>query len=640
MINNYNIVAEIVGLVISALLIFLMIFSKPRKTIVYILDMLGVCIVFTSTFTRLYLYTLSASPQTYSPFWFKFVCFILFMQYIVLLDLILAYVSLLSIKSRQNPKTLITIISIFSMIYFFTFTSLLFSGNMYIVTQNNIKFTPYYNLCPIFGILCTLMCIVIILYYRKTLAKIVFQYMIFFTPLEIVMLMSQLKNLHIVFSSITYILPFVIFYLLFHSNPYDEITGCQNRHSYETKFLDNLLLKRKFLIINVVFPKARQNETEFEKSLMAHISNGKSRRIEDIQHGINIYSINPHHYAMIADIRNTSQIENIVMKVKDILEDSTNLPASKSHIHFKLIAFNNNHYIDSVQKLFSLQKYLFAKLGREIKNEHYIAIEKDYEEFNSQYEVETLLANIKNEFDLDDARVICYAQPIYSVNDNSFRTAEALMRLDLDGSILYPDRFIHMAEVNGSIHTLTCIMLNKVCKKIRELDPLYDFDAITINCSTTEFADANLYKELLDIINQNEIPCTKIRLELTESAMSDNYDVVLKNIENLRDAGISFYLDDFGTGYSNLERIITCPFKTIKFDKSLLYKSMDNSGMENLVDSMVDVFKKQGFILLVEGVEDESQNQYSIEKGFNYIQGYKYAKPVPIDELTNYFNKK
>ena len=100
-----------------------------------------------------------------------------------------------------------------------------------------------------------------------------------------------------------------------------------------------------------------------------------------------------------------------------------------------------------------------------------------------------------------------------------------------------------------------------------------------------------------------------------------------------------FYLDDFGTGYSNLERIIGCPFNTIKFDKTLLYKSLDNSAVSDIVSHLTSVFKEQGFVLLIEGVENEEQASYSIDKGFDYIQGYKYAKPQPVINLKDYFDK-
>ena len=85
---------------------------------------------------------------------------------------------------------------------------------------------------------------------------------------------------------------------------------------------------------------------------------------------------------------------------------------------------------------------------------------------------------------------------------------------------------------------------------------------------------------------------------------------------------------------------MNCPVKTIKFDKTILYKSLDDDRMDDILTYMIEVLKKNGFITLVEGVEDESQNQYSVKRGFDYIQGYHYAKPGPIEDLKKYFNRK
>lgn len=123
----------------------------------------------------------------------------------------------------------------------------------------------------------------------------------------------------------------------------------------------------------------------------------------------------------------------------------------------------------------------------------------------------------------------------------------------------------------------------------------YDFDAVTINCSASELSDRNFCREVLNIIRKNGVKTSDIRLELTESMMIDNYEAVMYNMQQLNQSGIKFYLDDFGTGYSNFERIIKCPFNTIKFDKTMLYKALDDENMDELTRYMVKLFKKQGF---------------------------------------------
>jgi EAL domain-containing protein (putative c-di-GMP-specific phosphodiesterase class I) len=179
-----------------------------------------------------------------------------------------------------------------------------------------------------------------------------------------------------------------------------------------------------------------------------------------------------------------------------------------------------------------------------------------------------------------------------------------------------------------------------VCKAVESLVEYYDFDAISINVSSKELSNGSMYQDFLDIIEKYDIDVSKIRMEITETAMFENYELANRNMEILDKEGIQLYLDDFGTGYSSLERVMNCPVKTIKFDKALLYKSLDDNRMDDILTYMIEVLKKNGFVTLVEGVEDESQNQFSMDRGFDYIQGYHYAKPGPIEELKNYFTRK
>ncbi len=640
MLNTYNIVAEQLLATFSCITLFLMFYIKPRKTIAYIVNFTGIVLSITTTVTHIYLISLAGSVDTFNAGRFKLACIAFYTQYTLVLALMYIYTSLFSSKHRIYIKNVFAKALVLSMAYICIFAYVTAADSVYTAEGGVIRFSPVFKIYLLIGILNTVLCMSNCYKNRASIASVSYRYSCFVLPLSIVVFIAQMFCKIIQFSSFTYVLPFILFYLLFHSNPFDEISGCQNKYSFETRFVDNMMLRKRFLIVNVVFPKLKNADQNYLKDKIYHISAEKCREIARLHRGIHLYTFNIHNYALSVNVKNDEETQKIIDGVQQILDMPTPQAMQRSLLCYKMIAFKNNPKVDTLPKLSYFMKYLFSKLSQDTSNEYYVASEKDYEDFASQYYISQMLDDIKNRFDLDDERVLCFAQPIYSVEHKTFRTAEALMRLQLDGKIVYPDKFIPLAEQNGCIHTLTCIMLNKVCQQVRRLSADYDFDAITVNCSTTEFSEKNLHSELLAIIRRNNIPCSKIRLELTESAMFDDFSTVMHNIEMLRQSGVQFYLDDFGTGYSNLERIISCPFKTIKFDKSLLYKSMNSEGMNDLVVSMVDVFKKQGFVLLVEGVEDDEQNQYSIDKGFNYIQGYKYAKPVPIDELTNYFTAK
>ena len=112
-----------------------------------------------------------------------------------------------------------------------------------------------------------------------------------------------------------------------------------------------------------------------------------------------------------------------------------------------------------------------------------------------------------------------------------------------------------------------------------------------------------------------------------------------ERLNELRDSGIKFYLDDFGTGYSSFERIMKLPFDIIKFDRSLTVASGVDVKTETMVSYLAHMFTDMNYSVLYEGIEDENDEERCIAMFARYLQGYKYSKPIPIEQLTDYFVK-
>lgn len=527
------------------------------------------------------------------------------------------------------------------MIIYTLFTIYAFMAvDMYSVTKNYIIFSKFFNAYIIVGIIVAIISLITSIINRKYLARVVRMLLYIFILFDIVVLLLQLRNDKIIFISISYVIPFLLFYIIFHSTPFDEVAGGQGKDSFETRFLDYKYIHKNCSVIFIEISRIIIDGEYHAKEQYRYFEAEKCREIEMISKTISIYKLQTNQYAFIFSAQNSDEEHILISKIRKILDEPIIYMLASLKLRYRMVVFHNNSYITDPSRMYSLISYCLNNLGTNSHNSCYICTDEDYEAFYKQYQIERLLIDIRNKNDLNDERVLCYTQPIYSIKHNSFRTAEALMRLKLGDEIIYPDSFISIAEQTGCIHSLTCIILNKVCQAINKIDADYDFDAITVNCSTTEMSDTNMYTKFLDIIKENKTNPSHIRLELTESAMYDDFNAINYNIQMLKKNGVNFYLDDFGTGYSNLERIMNFPFMTIKFDKSLLYKAISDNNMDELVEGMVNIFKKRGFILLVEGVENDEQSQYSINKGFDYIQGYKYAKPIPVNELINYFSKK
>ena len=649
LIGNCNVTAELVSLIVAGFLTFLMLYSNPRKTSSYQIIHYGILLSMISIATQLAFFYSQAHTDMFNRELRLFLSLAFLAEYLVLLMMLYVYICLLSTRTLHHTKNLQSKVLSFGCTYAIAVFAFAVSGKLPDIIDGLLPLEYYINFYAIFGIITCLICLLSILLNKHSIPKVVNKYALIFIPVDFIMLSVQFMTSNIIFSSLTYVLPFLIYnnnfnvasyliyYILFHSNPYDELIGCQNMHSFEARFTDSVSMKRKFLVVYLNFPQLKNVNYAIHNEKVEETAANVCRRIEKLHHMVHIYRFTNDEFAMILYIKDENKIKQFLNNVEMAIIDY--MTASSYTINYRIAAIQNNPVVSSTHKLSSMSAYLFNKIANEPGNQCYLATDKNYKEFHEAYKIEQLLLDIRNKNDLDDERVLCYAQPIFSVNNNSFRTAEALMRLSLDGTIIYPDKFIPIAEKNNCIHTLTRIILNKVCKIVAEFEKKYDFDAITINCSSSELSNRNLFDELMAIINSNNIMPEHIRLELTESAMFDDFNMVIHNMEKLNESGIKFYLDDFGTGYSNLERIIGCPFNTIKFDKTLLYKSLDNSAVSDIVSHLTSVFKEQGFVLLIEGVENEEQASYSIDKGFDYIQGYKYAKPQPVINLKDYFDK-
>lgn len=636
-IGNCNVTAELVSLIVAGFLTFLMLYSNPRKTSSYQIIHYGILLSMISIATQLAFFYSQAHTDMFNRELRLFLSLAFLAEYLALLMMLYVYICLLSTRTLHHTKNLQSKVLSFGCTYAIAVFAFAVSGKLPDIIDGLLPLEYYINFYAIFGIITCLICLLSILLNKHSIPKVVNKYALIFIPVDFIMLSVQFMTSNIIFSSLTYVLPFLIYYILFHSNPYDELIGCQNLHSFEARFTDSVSMKRKFLVVYLNFPQLKNVNYAIHNEKVEETAANVCRRIEKLHHMVHIYRFTNDEFAMILYIKDENKIKQFLNNVEMAIIDY--MTASSYTINYRIAAIQSNPVVLSTHKLSSMSAYLFNKIANEPGNQCYLATDKDYKEFHEAYKIEQLLLDIRNKNDLDDERVLCYAQPIFSVNNNSFRTAEALMRLSLDGTIIYPDKFIPIAEKNNCIHTLTRIILNKVCKIVAEFEKKYDFDAITINCSSSELSNRNLFDELMAIINSNNIMPEHIRLELTESAMFDDFNMVIHNMEKLNESGIKFYLDDFGTGYSNLERIIGCPFNTIKFDKTLLYKSLDNSAVSDIVSHLTSVFKEQGFVLLIEGVENEEQASYSIDKGFDYIQGYKYAKPQPVINLKDYFDK-
>ncbi|MGD1821980.1 MAG: EAL domain-containing protein [Pleomorphochaeta sp.] len=229
-------------------------------------------------------------------------------------------------------------------------------------------------------------------------------------------------------------------------------------------------------------------------------------------------------------------------------------------------------------------------------------------------------------------------QPIYNLESESFDTAEALARIKIPSIGFVPcSEFIDMSESNGTIIALGKSILEEICNVINTIQ--LPIDNISINVSMAHFMENSIVEDFMHIINKNNIPTSKIILEVTESIQPINTRLLNENMIKLKEAGFKLSLDDFGTGYSTLESLLTLPYDIIKLDRNLLLACEKETIKIDILKKVVKMIKSLNFEVVLEGVETKRQDQIAREIGVDKIQGYYYSKPLDLPGIISFFNK-
>ncbi|KMT22874.1 diguanylate cyclase (GGDEF) domain-containing protein [Clostridium cylindrosporum DSM 605] len=255
-----------------------------------------------------------------------------------------------------------------------------------------------------------------------------------------------------------------------------------------------------------------------------------------------------------------------------------------------------------------------------------------YNNILKEKEIETYMNSA-----LENKEFVIYFQPKYSLKDLSIVGAEALVRWNSkENGIISPGEFIPLFEKNGFILDLDMYVFEEVCKTIRSfIDRGVPIIPISVNVSRVHLNNKNfieMYKELADKYNINP---SFIEIEITESAVFGNTEILLDIMNSIKKVGFSISMDDFGAGYSSLNLLKDLPVDILKLDREF-FKEVNGTGRwKQVVLGIVSLAKSMGIKVVSEGVETEEQSEFLEEIGCDMAQGYLFSKPVPISEFKD-----
>jgi diguanylate cyclase (GGDEF)-like protein len=234
-----------------------------------------------------------------------------------------------------------------------------------------------------------------------------------------------------------------------------------------------------------------------------------------------------------------------------------------------------------------------------------------------------------------------YLQPKYMAKEETISGAEALVRWHSNnGTMFSPGYFIPVFEKNGFITELDYYMLNKVCQVIRNwLDKGFTPLPISVNISRLHFANSHLADIISEIVDKYDVPHNLIELELTESAFLQNKEALIKTVTLLRGYGFLVSMDDFGAGYSSLNSLKDLPLDVIKLDGELFRITDEVERGLTVIRDTITMAKDLHMKVVAECIETREQVEFLCKVGCDIIQGYYFARPMPVDQFEQrYFS--
>lgn len=245
------------------------------------------------------------------------------------------------------------------------------------------------------------------------------------------------------------------------------------------------------------------------------------------------------------------------------------------------------------------------------------------------------------ELALDNEEFTVYFQPKYDLSKMQPSGAEALVRWKKpDGSMISPADFIPIFESNGFIIKLDYYVWERVCQFIKKsMDAGKDIKPISVNVSRVNLYNPKFLGTIIELVKKYDIPPKYLNLELTESVFSDNAEMMLEAVDFLHDAGFTIFMDDFGSGYSSLNILKDINLDVLKIDMKFLAKGPSNDKCEKIIAAVIKMAESLNLPVIAEGVEEKQEVEMLKRLGCDYIQGYYFAKPMPLEEYEKLIEK-
>jgi EAL domain-containing protein (putative c-di-GMP-specific phosphodiesterase class I) len=239
---------------------------------------------------------------------------------------------------------------------------------------------------------------------------------------------------------------------------------------------------------------------------------------------------------------------------------------------------------------------------------------------------------------LERGELMVYYQPQIAIDTRKVFCGEALVRWrHPERGVLDPVHFVPLAEEMGYLAAIDEWVLRTACTQVRGWHNAgLTHLCVAVNLSAKQFQKADLIESITGILGETGLDPEHLAVEITESVVMRNLDLILPTMNKLAEMGVGISIDDFGTGYSSLNYLKKLPVQKLKIDKSFIRDIAIAPEDGAIVGAVITMAGKLKMTVIAEGVETKEQMEHLRSLGCNEMQGYLFSKPIPADKFGEF----
>jgi len=340
---------------------------------------------------------------------------------------------------------------------------------------------------------------------------------------------------------------------------------------------------------------------------------------------------------LIEDLRTDDEVIDIAERITALLTTPFNIDNQPVFIGTSIgVLFSDDRYDNANTMLRDADTAMYhAKYNGKGRYEVFDASMHDKVQNSLMLE-----ADLREAIELEEFEP--YFQPIINLANGKVAGFEALARWQSHKrGFVYPDDFIPLAEETNLVMAIDLQILEKSCRQLKHWQEKLNRDDLYVSCNLfcQHFFSNTLPEDINKILKNVGIKAKHIRVELTERALLEHTEIVLSNMEGLKQLGIKILLDDFGTGYSSLSYLHRFPIDVLKIDRSFINNIHDSASHRAIIKTIIDLASNLNMSTVGEGIENEADAQLLKNMDCGYGQGYFFAKPMTGEQTEIYLIK-